>query len=116
MKPIYWAILLLALGLVVWLFSRRQRKSSGLPEGELLYSDSDYWQSLPKPLYDPTLQLVGKPDYVVKNGLIDDNRVLTEDPFRTVGNIIELFRDDIAVRTKLLGKIKEIKENALEVI
>ena len=55
-------------------------------------------------------------DYVVKNGLIDDNRVLTEDPFRTVGNIIELFRDDIAVRTKLLGKIKEIKENALEVI
>lgn len=55
-------------------------------------------------------------DYVVKNGLIDDNRVLTEDPFRTVGNIIELFRDDIDVRTKLLGKIKEIKENALEVI
>lgn len=68
MKPIYWAILLLALGVVVWLISRRQRKSSGLPEGELLYSDSDYWQSLPKPLYDPTLQLVGKPDYVVKNG------------------------------------------------
>ncbi|MDY7062899.1 MAG: DEAD/DEAH box helicase family protein [Sarcina ventriculi] len=55
-------------------------------------------------------------DYVVKNGLIDDNRVLTEDPFRTVGNIIELFRDDIDVRTKLLGKIKEIKENALEAI
>lgn len=55
-------------------------------------------------------------DYVVKNGLIDDNRVLTEDPFRTVGNIIELFRDDIDVRTKLLGKIKLIKENALEVM
>ena len=34
MKPIYWAILLLALGGVVWLISRRQRKSSGLPEGE----------------------------------------------------------------------------------
>lgn len=42
--------------------------------------------------------------------LIIDNRVLTEDPFRTVGNIIELFRDDIDVRTKLLGKIKEIKK------
>lgn len=54
-------------------------------------------------------------DYVVKNGMIDDNRVLTEDPFRTVGNIVELFKDNIDVRTKLLGKIKEIKENALEI-
>ncbi|MGL4847571.1 MAG: DEAD/DEAH box helicase family protein [Clostridium sp.] len=54
-------------------------------------------------------------DYVIKNGMIDDNRVLTEDPFRTVGNIVELFKDDIDVRSKLLGKIKEIKENALEI-
>ena len=54
-------------------------------------------------------------DYVVKNGLIDDNRVLTEDPFRTVGNIVELFKDDIDSRSKLLMKIKEIKINALEI-
>ena len=54
-------------------------------------------------------------DYIVKNGLIDDNRVLTEDPFRTIGNIVELFREDIDVRTKLLNTIKEIKENAIEV-
>lgn len=54
-------------------------------------------------------------DYVVKNGLIDDNRVLTEDPFRSVGNIIELFGDNIDVRTKLLNTIKEVKENAVEI-
>lgn len=54
-------------------------------------------------------------DYVVKNGLIDNNIVLTEDPFRSVGNIVELFKDDIDVRTKLLNTIKEIKENAIEV-
>lgn len=52
-------------------------------------------------------------DYIVKNGLIDDNRVLTEDPFRSVGNIVELFGEDIEVRNKLLGKIREIKENAI---
>lgn len=54
-------------------------------------------------------------DYIVKNGMIDDNRVLTEDPFRTVGNIVELFENDIDVRSKLLSVIKEIKDNAIEV-
>lgn len=54
-------------------------------------------------------------DYVVKNGMIDDNRVLTEDPFRSVGNIVELFADNIDVRTKLLKTIKEIKEHAIEI-
>lgn len=67
MKPFYWAFLLLVVGLCLWLLSRRQRKSSGLPEGNLLYTDSSYWQTLPKPLYDPELELVGKPDYVVKD-------------------------------------------------
>lgn len=52
-------------------------------------------------------------DYVVKNGLIDNNIVLTEDPFRSVGNIVELFGENIEVRNRLLGKIKEIKENAI---
>ena len=66
MRPSYWAILLLAFGLFLWLLSRRKRKSSGLPEGEFLYTDSSYWQRLPKPLYDPELELVGKPDYVIK--------------------------------------------------
>jgi CRISPR-associated exonuclease Cas4 len=65
-KTVYWGILLLILGLLLWLLSRRQRKTTGLPAGDLLYTDSNYWQTLPKPLYDPVLELVGKPDYVVK--------------------------------------------------
>ena len=66
MKPLYWAILLLALGLLVWLISRRQRKRTGLPGGALVYSDSGYMQAVPKPLYDPELELVGKPDYLLR--------------------------------------------------
>lgn len=67
MRPFHWAILLLVLGLLLWLISRRQRKSTGLPSGDLLYADSNYLQVLPKPLYDPDLELVGKPDYVMKD-------------------------------------------------
>ena len=66
MKPIYWALLLLALGLILWLISQSQRKSSGLPKGELLYSDNKVLQNLPKLLHDPELELVGRPDYVIR--------------------------------------------------
>ena len=52
-------------------------------------------------------------DYIVKNGMIEDKRILTEDPFRTVGTIIELFGDDIEVRSKLLKKIDEINQNII---
>lgn len=52
-------------------------------------------------------------DYIVKNGMIEDKRILTEDPFRTVGTIIELFGDDIEVRSKLLKKIDNINENII---
>ena len=47
--------------------------------------------------------------------MIDDNRGLTEDPFRTDGNIVELFENNIDVRSKLLIVIKEIKDNEIEV-
>ena len=67
MKAIYWALLLLALGLILWLISRNQRKSSGLPKGELLYSDNKVLQNLPKLLHDPELELVGRPDYVIRD-------------------------------------------------
>ena len=67
MKPIHWALLLLALGFILWLISRSQRKSSGLPKGELLYSDNKVLQNLPKLLHDPELELVGRPDYVIRD-------------------------------------------------
>lgn len=38
-----------------------------------------------------------------------------EDPFRSVGSIIELFDSNIEERNKLIKTINEIKNNALEV-
>ncbi|HEL4929754.1 TPA: DEAD/DEAH box helicase family protein [Clostridioides difficile] len=54
-------------------------------------------------------------DYVVKNGFIEDNKVLMEDPFRTVGSIIDLFENHIEERNKLIKTINKIKENASEI-
>ncbi|MBU3103921.1 DEAD/DEAH box helicase family protein [Clostridium gasigenes] len=54
-------------------------------------------------------------DYVVKNGFIEDNSVLMEDPFRTVGSIIDLFENNIEDRNNLIKTINEIKANASEV-
>ena len=51
-------------------------------------------------------------DYVVKNGLIDDNRVLMEDPFRTVGNLSTLFKDNRNDVKAIMNKVAEIKTNA----
>ncbi|MFR8870767.1 DEAD/DEAH box helicase family protein [Paraclostridium sordellii] len=54
-------------------------------------------------------------DYIVKNGFIEDNSVLMEDPFRTIGGIIDLFENNIEERNKLIKTINEIKANASEV-
>nr|WP_025774506.1 DEAD/DEAH box helicase family protein [Clostridium botulinum] len=51
-------------------------------------------------------------DYVVKNGFIDDNRILTEDPFRTVGNLSALFKDNRNEVISIMSKVTEIKNNA----
>lgn len=55
-------------------------------------------------------------DYVVKNGLIDDNRVLTEDPFRTVGSLSTLFKDNRNDAVSIMNKVAEIKNNAEVII
>lgn len=51
-------------------------------------------------------------DYVVKNGFIDDNKILTEDPFRTVGNLSALFKDNRNEVISIMSKVAEIKTNA----
>jgi CRISPR-associated exonuclease Cas4 len=53
--------------ILLWLASRRQR-SIGLPAGRVIYSDTGGWGPVEKPLYDPELGLVGKPDYLVETG------------------------------------------------
>lgn len=51
-------------------------------------------------------------DYVVANGLIEDNKILQEDPFRTVGNITALFKDNMDYARKIIRIISDIKNNA----
>ncbi len=56
--------------LLLWL-AARQRRQAGLPRGRVIYTDTGAWNRLEKPLYDASLGLTGKPDYLVeKDGRI----------------------------------------------
>ena len=57
---------LLALAVLVWLLARLARSRTGLPTGEVVYSDTGGWSRLEKPLFSATFQLSGKPDYLVR--------------------------------------------------
>lgn len=58
------ALLLLGLFLLVW--GRRQRIATGVPIGEVIYSDMGEWQAQKKPLLSRRYGLVGRPDYLVR--------------------------------------------------
>jgi CRISPR-associated exonuclease Cas4 len=60
-------LLLLAAALLLWAASR-QRRSAGLPGGRIIYTDTNRWGRLEKPLYHPELEITGKPDYLVEQG------------------------------------------------
>jgi CRISPR-associated exonuclease Cas4 len=67
----YIALFLLLIALLLFWQSSRQRKSSGLPGGRIIYTDTRGWGEVEKALYDPDLGLTGKPDYLVeKDGMI----------------------------------------------
>jgi CRISPR-associated exonuclease Cas4 len=67
----YLILLLFLLALVFFWQSNRQQKAAGLPGGRLIYTDTDGWGKVEKPLYDATLSLTGKPDYLIeRNGQI----------------------------------------------
>ena len=54
-------------------------------------------------------------DYIVKNGNIEDNKVLTEEPFRSAGSITSLFKNDMATAKQIMMVIKQIQDNSVEV-
>lgn len=56
--------LLLALALL--LISRAIKRSSGMPEGKIVYADPGLWGKPEKPFYDSLLGLTGKPDYLIR--------------------------------------------------
>lgn len=64
----YLALALIFISLaLLWLSAQRQSET-GLPGGRVIYTDTRDWGPVEKPLYDPTLGLTGKPDYLVEKG------------------------------------------------
>lgn len=48
-----------------------------------------------------------------RDGFTEDNRVLMEDSFRTVGGIIDLLENHVEERNKLIMTINDLKKNTL---
>ena len=54
------------MGLLLWWVSRQLRRRSGLPAGRVIYSDTRTWRQCPDPLYAASVNLTGRPDYLVQ--------------------------------------------------
>jgi CRISPR-associated exonuclease Cas4 len=63
-----WFFVLLALALLLLWWARRARIRSGLPPGQVIYTDTGGWRRLEHPLFSSELRLTGKPDYLVDDG------------------------------------------------
>jgi CRISPR-associated exonuclease Cas4 len=62
------AVVLLIAGLALFWVASRRRKDLGLPAGRIIYADTRAWGAVQEPLYDRTLGLTGRPDYLVRKG------------------------------------------------
>ena len=58
--------------LLMWARARRQIQQSGIPDGRVVYQDTDRRRNVERPLVSRSCGLTGKPDYLVEaaNGLI----------------------------------------------
>ncbi|MDD6070752.1 MAG: type I restriction-modification enzyme R subunit C-terminal domain-containing protein, partial [Clostridiales bacterium] len=54
-------------------------------------------------------------DYIVLNGNIEDNRILQKEPFRSVGSITTLFKNDMTTAKEIMNVIADIKRNSEEI-
>jgi type I restriction enzyme R subunit len=54
-------------------------------------------------------------DYIVANGNIDDNSLLMQEPFRSIGSITALFKDDMGIAKQIMNVVEEIKKNSEEI-
>jgi CRISPR-associated exonuclease Cas4 len=59
-------VIFFVLAVLVWLLARLARRGTGLPAGQVVYSDTGGWSRPERPLFSKTLQLSGKPDYLVR--------------------------------------------------
>jgi len=66
----YIILFLFVLALIFFWQSEKQRHEAGLPGGRVIYTDTDGWGKVERPLYYPPLKLTGKPDYLVRQNKI----------------------------------------------
>ena len=57
---------MLTVGLVTLWLSAQLYRRAGLPGGRVIYSDTRHWHECPEPLYAPSINLTGKPDYLLR--------------------------------------------------
>ncbi len=62
------ALALILVGALIFWLGRRAQAETGLPVGRVIYSDTNGWQPIEKPLFSRTHRLTGKPDYLVQQG------------------------------------------------
>ncbi|MCX6017956.1 MAG: CRISPR-associated protein Cas4 [Chloroflexi bacterium] len=62
------ALVLLALAVLLWIASTRLRAGSGMPDGQVIYSDTGPSRNANKSLYSQRYGIAGKPDYLVRTG------------------------------------------------
>ncbi len=60
-------LLLIVIGLILLAIARRGRRSAGLPEGRVEYSDTGAERRPEAPLFSPRYRLTGRPDYLVEH-------------------------------------------------
>lgn len=65
-NTLWWVLVLLLAALGLSLRSRKLRQQTGLPEGDVIHTDTGTWFPNQHLLRSPELRLVGKPDYLVE--------------------------------------------------
>lgn len=63
---LYFAGVLFLFGLYLLFQANRKRLATGLPGGQIIYSDTNKWEPVDRPLYDGRIGLSGKPDYLIR--------------------------------------------------
>jgi CRISPR-associated exonuclease Cas4 len=63
---LYLALALILFALIFLWQSGRQQHRTGLPGGQVIYTDTRAWGPVEKPLFNNELGLTGKPDYLVE--------------------------------------------------
>jgi len=51
-------------------------------------------------------------DYISVNGMIEDRKVMMDEPFRSVGSIGQIFENDMDIAMRIMTVIDQIKQNA----